>query len=136
MIERLSISGTRVRYGMITLPIPSIVLTGIGTSQGGVTFESVGLEVWEKIKGSFVSAGGAIGGALNALGSGASDLVGNITGGEAGNGVRDGAKKTVDAVGEGAKKATETVSDGAKKATETVSEGAKKATEAIGNLFK
>ena len=43
IIDRLSISGTRVRYGMITLPIPSIVLTGLGTSQGGVSFESVGL---------------------------------------------------------------------------------------------
>ena len=147
MIDRLSISGTRVRYGMITLPVPTIVLTGLGASQGGVTFESVGLEVWEKIKGSFVSAGGAIGGALKALGSGTSDLIGNITGGDAGNNVSEGAKKTVDAVGDGAKKATETVSegtkkaaetisDGAKKAADTVSEGAKKATEAIGNLFK
>ena len=100
MIDRLSVSGTRVRYGMITLPIPSIVLTGLGTSQGGVTFESVGLEVWEKIKGSFTSAGGAIGGALKSLGSGT---------GEASK-----------AVGEGVKSAADTVSDGAKKATEAI----------------
>ncbi len=83
IIDRLSISGTRVRYGMITLPIPSIVLTGLGASQGGVTFESVGLEVWEKIKGSFTSAGGAIGGALKSLGDGATDVLGSITGGDA-----------------------------------------------------
>ena len=125
IIDRISISGTKVRYGMLTLPIPSIVLTGIGASQGGVTFESVGLEIWEKIKGSFTSAGSAIGGALKALGNGTSDLVGNITGGDAAT-----------AVGDSAKKATESVSDGAKKAADTVSDGAKKATEAIGNLFK
>ena len=158
VIDRLSISGTRVRYGMITLPIPTIVLTGLGASQGGVTFESVGIEIWEKIKGSFMSAGGAIGGALKSLGDGATDLLGNITGGDAskvsGDGAKkaldnvgEGAKKTADAVGdgakkaadtvsEGAKKATEAVSEGTKKATEAVSEGAKKATEAIGNLFK
>ncbi len=158
IIDRLSISGTRVRYGMITLPIPSIVLTGLGASQGGVTFESVGLEIWEKIKGSFTSAGGAIGGALKSLGDGATDVLGNITGSDVSKSASEGAKKamdnvgegtkatvnavgegtkaTVNAVGDGAKAAADTVSEGAKKATDTVSEGAKKATEAVGNLFK
>ena len=165
IIERLSISGTRVRYGLLTLPIPSFVLTGIGASQGGVTVESVGLEVWEKIKGSFLSAGNAIGNATKLLGDGAANLLGGLTGGDAatsaGEGAKkaaetatEGAKKATEAATEGAKKATETATEGAKKATEaategakkateaatkaadTVSEGAKKATEALGNLFK
>ena len=136
IIDRLSISGTRVRYGMITLPIPTIVLTGLGASQRGVTFESVGLEIWEKIKGSFMSAGGAVGSALKSLGDGATDLLGNITGSDASKAAGEGAKKAMDNVGEGTKATVNAVGDGAKAAVDTVSEGTKKATEAIGNLFK
>ena len=120
MVEHLAITGTRVRYGLITLPIPNVVLNGIGASQGGVTIESVGLEIWEKIKSSFSSVGGAIGGVV----------------GGAAKGVTDGAKAATDAAADGAKAATDAVTDGAKKAADTVTDGAKKATEAIGNLFK
>ena len=162
VVEHLSISGTRVRYGLITLPIPNIVLNGIGASQGGVTIESVGLEIWEKIKASFSSVGGAIGGAVGGaakmLGDGASGLLNSVTGGDAAKGATDGAKAATAAatdgakaaastatdgakaaastVTDGAKKTTEAVTDGAKKAADTVTDGAKKATEAIGNLFK
>ena len=147
VVEHLAITGTRVRYGLITLPIPNIVLNGIGASQGGVTIESVGLEIWEKIKSSFSSVGGAIGGAVGdaakMLGDGASGLLNSVTGGdaakgagEATKGATEGAKKTVDAVTDGAKSAAGAVTDGAKKAADTVTDGAKKATEAIGNLFK
>ena len=158
IVEHLSISGTRVRYGLITLPIPNIVLNGIGASQGGVTIESVGLEIWEKIKSSFSSVGGAIGGAVGdaakVLGDGASGLLNSVTGGDAAKGageaaksVTEGAKNLLDNAGDGAKAATSTVTDGtkaaagavtdgAKKAADTVTDGAKKATEAIGNLFK
>ncbi len=109
MVEHLAITGTRVRYGLITLPVPNLVLNGIGASQGGVTIESIGLEIWEKIKSSFSSVGGAVGGVVGDAAKGAAD---------------------------GAKAATDAVTDGAKAATETVTDGAKKATEAIGNLFK
>jgi len=158
VIEHLAITGTRVRYGLITLPIPNITLEGIGASQGGVTIESVGVEIWEKIKGSFSSVGGAIGGAVGdaakLLGDGASGLLNSVTGsdasktvGDATKGVTDGAKNLLGTAGDGAKAATDTVTDGAKsaagavtdgakKAADTVTEGAKKATEAIGNLFK
>ncbi|MBR4652805.1 MAG: AsmA family protein [Kiritimatiellae bacterium] len=136
MIDRLSISGTRVRYGLITLPIPAIVLNGIGTSEGGVTIDSVGLQIWEKIKESFTSTGGAIGSAFKALGEGSTNLLKNVTDGNAAENVGSGAKKAAENVGSGAKKAADAVTDGAKKATDTVTDGAKKATEAIGNLFK
>ena len=158
VVEHLAITGTRVRYGLITLPIPNIVLNGIGASQGGVTVESVGLEIWEKIKSSFSSVGGAIGGAVGdaakLLGDGASGLLDSVTGGDAAKGAGDaaksvtegtknllgtagdGAKAATGTVTDGAKAATDAVTDGAKKAADTVTEGAKKATEAIGNLFK
>jgi len=147
IVEHLSISGTRVRYGLITLPIPNIVLNGIGASQGGVTVESVGLEIWEKIKDSFSSVGGAIGGAVGdaakMLGDGASGLLNSVTGGDAAKtagdaakSATDGAKKATETVTDGAKSAAGAVTDGAKKAADTVTDGAKKATEAIGNLFK
>ena len=140
VVERLSISGTRVRYGLVTLPIPNIVLTGLGASEGGVTIESIGLEIWEKIKSSFMSAGGAIGGAIGGaakmLGDGGSSLLNSVTSGDAAKGVTDGAKDAASSVGSAAGKVVDGVGDGAKKAADTVSEGAKKATEAIGNLFK
>ena len=121
VIEKLSITGIRVRYGMLTLPIPPLVLSNIGASKGGVSLENAGLEVWESIKSAFTSTGGAIGGAAKSLGSGAANLLKGVTGGDADK-----------SVAEGAKKATEAVDAGAKKAAES----AKKATEALGNLFK
>jgi len=154
IVEHLAISGTRVRYGLITLPIPNIVLNGIGASQGGVTIESVGLEIWEKIKSSFSSVGGAIGDAAKLLGDGASGLLNGVTSGDAAKAAGDaaksvtegtknllgsagdGAKAATGTVTDGAKAASDAVTDGAKKAADTVSDGAKKATEAIGNLFK
>ena len=120
IIDRLGISGTKVRYEMFTLPVPNIVLTGLGSSSNGITIDSVGVEIWEKIKESLTSTGGAIGGALKSLGN---------TGGE-------DVTKSVDALTGGAKKGVDTVTDGAKKGVDAVTDGAKKATEAIGNLFK
>ena len=142
IVEHLSISGTRVRYGLITLPIPNIVLNGIGASQGGVTIESVGLEIWEKIKSSFSSVGGAIGGAVGdaakLLGDGASGLLNSVTGGDAAKGAGDAVKSVTEdtknllgTAGDGAKAATGTVTDGAKAATGTVTDGAKAATDAV-----
>ncbi len=138
VIDRLSIAGTRVRYGMITLPVLDIVLSGLGASEGGVTIDNVGLEIWEKIKSSFTSAGSAVGGALQSLGGNVTDMIGNSGDGakKAAETVSDGAKKAAESVSDGAKKAAETVSDGAKKAVDSVSDGAKKATEALGNLLK
>lgn len=125
VVEKLSISGIRVRYGILTLPIPPVVLSNIGASKGGISLENAGLEVWESIKSAFTSTGGAIGGAAKSLGAGAAGLFKSITGG-------DEAKNA----GDGAKKAAGAVSDEAKKAAGAVGDGAKKATEAIGNLFK
>ena len=34
IVEHLAITGTRVRYEMITLPVPNIVLSGLGTMEG------------------------------------------------------------------------------------------------------
>ena len=120
IIDRLGISGTKVRYEMLTLPVPNIVLTGLGSSSNGITIDSVGVEIWEKIKESLTSTGGAIGGTLKSLGN---------TGSE-------GVTKSVDVLTGGAKKSMDTVTDGAKKGVDTVTDSAKKATEAIGNLFK
>ena len=142
IVEHLSISGTRVRYGIITLPIPNIVLNGIGASQGGVTVESVGLEIWEKIKSSFSSVGGAIGGAVGdaakMLGDGASGLLNSVTGGDAAKGaseaaksVTEGAKNLLGNAGEGAKAATSSVTEGAKAATSSVTEGTKAASTTV-----
>lgn len=129
VIAQLAIKDMRVRYGLVTIPIPNLTFKDIGVADGGVTIESIGLEIWEKIKASVLSVGGALGGvvgdAAKMLGDGASGLVNSVTSGDAVKGATDGAKKAAGAV-----------TDGAKKAVDTVTDGTKKATEAIGNLFK
>ena len=143
IIDRLSIAGTRVRLGMMTSPeLPTIVLTGLGTSQNGVTFENVGLEILEKVRASLLSFGGAAADAIKSVLGGAAGILGNAsesTANALGN-IGESTSKLLGNVGEGTKEKLggigEGAADGAKKAIDTVSEGTKKAKEALGNLFK
>lgn len=99
IIEKISVSGIRVRYGMLTLPVPPVVLSNIGASKGGVSLENAGLEVWESIKSSFTKTGGAIGGAAKSLGSGAMDFLKNAADSDSAKSVGEGAKKATQALG-------------------------------------
>ena len=164
VIDKLTIKNVRVKYGLVTIPVPvDIVLTDIGKDSGGATFAEVCEQVWQSI----LKSAGAIGGSVNALGTFLGEQAGKLgehasklgesattavksvgdSASKAADAVGAGASKTVDtvsggvknaadAVDSGASKAVDTVGDGAKKATEAVGDGAKKATDAVKNLFK
>jgi len=77
VIDKLDISGTKVQYRMVSLPIPLPTFTDIGKkSESGATLKEVGEQVWDKAKGAFTGVGGVVG----MLGSDATNLLGNATG--------------------------------------------------------
>lgn len=151
IIDRLAINGVKVKYRMLTLPIPVPTLTDIGKDSGGATFSEVVGTVWGKIQGSFTSIGSGLGSAASALGEGATNALKGATGllNSGKDGVADGAKAVTDSVknlGGGAADAAKSVTDSVKNvggdAAKSVSEGAKAVTEGaagalkkVGNLF-
>lgn len=127
VIDRLSIKNVKVKFGLITIPVPAdIVLTDLGKESDGVTVAEVVERVWKEI----LKSAGAVGDGIKKLGSFLGD--GASQGASA---VGEGAKKASEAVGESTKRATEAVGESTKKATEAVGEGAKKATEAVKNFL-
>lgn len=128
-IDRLCINGTKVKYRMLTLPIPLPTLTNIGKDKAeGASFDEVGQTIWEKAKGSITGFGGALGGAAGSLGEGASSLLKG-----AGNILNDGTAGAAGKAGDAAKAATEKATETAKAATEKTTEAVKDAGKAVGD---
>ncbi|MBR3222539.1 MAG: AsmA family protein [Kiritimatiellae bacterium] len=134
VIDKLTLKDISVKYGLITIPIPSITLTDLGKESDGMSLEDLGTAIWEAILNAAMAVGDgakALGGLLmsgaGAVGDGASKAVDVVS---------DGASKTVDAVSDGAGKAVDAVSDGAGKAVDAISDGAGKAVDAVKSLFK
>ena len=135
VVDKLTISDIRLKYGMLTIPVPvTITLTDLGKESEGLTISELFDQIWEAILKSALAVGDgakALGGMLKdgagALGDGA---------GKAVDAVSAGAGKTVDAVGAGAGKAIDAVGAGAGKAVDAVSDGAGKTVDAIKGLFK
>ena len=74
MIDKLDISGTKLQYRKLTVPIPLPTFNDIGKdSKDGATVKEVANQVMEKAKGSMSSLGDFAG----MLGSGATNLLGN-----------------------------------------------------------
>ena len=74
MIDKLDISGTKLQYRKLTVPIPLPTFNDIGkNSKEGATVKEVANQVMEKAKGSMSSLGDFAG----MLGSGATNLLGN-----------------------------------------------------------
>ena len=116
IIDRLLISGVKIKFGLIPLSVPvDISLTDIGKDSNGATFEEVCEKVWESI----LKAAGAVGDQIKAVGG----FVG------------DAAKQATGAVGDAAKQTTGAVSDAAKQATGAVGDAAKQATDAAGKAL-
>ena len=157
VVDKLTISDIRLKYGMLTIPVPvTITLTDLGKESDGLTISELFDKIWEAILKSALAVGDgakALGGLLKdgagALGEGASKAVGVVGdgAGKAVDAVSDGAGKAVDAVSDGAGKAVDAVSDGASKiggavsdgagkAVDAVSDGAGKAVDAVKSLFK
>ena len=115
IIDKLHISGLKVKLGVIPLSIPATIeLTDIGKDSGGATLEEAWSQIWEGI----LKYAGAVGDQLKALG--------NLTG--------DAAKQATAAATKAASQATEAVGNVAGQATEAVGNVTGQATEAVGNV--
>ena len=132
VIDVLTLNNITVKYGMLTIPVPSITLKDLGKESDGLTAGELFEKIWEAVFNAALAVGDgvkALGGLLKdgagALGDGAGKAMDAI-----------GAGKAVDAVGSGAGKAVDAVGEGAGKAVDAVGEGAGKAVDAIKGLFK
>ena len=123
VIDKLTLNNIRVKYGLITIPVPSITLKDLGKESDGATLAEIGDAIWT-----------AIVNAALAVGDGAKALGGLLMSGA--GAVGEGAASAASAVGEGAASAASAVGEGATKAVEAVGEGAGKAVDAIKGLFK
>lgn len=123
-IDRLSINGTKVRYRMITLPIPVPTLTDIGKDSGGATAEEVRDSVWAKIKDSFSSIGAGLSSAAGMLGDGATNALKGAANLLGKDGAAGSATKALD-------KGAKAIGDGAK----AVGDSAKGALKKVGDLL-
>ena len=141
VIDVLTLSNIKVKYGMLTIPVPSITLKDLGKESDGLTLGELGETIWEAILNAALAVGDgakALGGVLKtgagAIGEGATKTAGAIGDGvgAAAGAVGDGASKTVDAVGDGVK----AVGDGAGTAVKAVGDGVGKGVDAIKGLFK
>ena len=99
VIDRLTVSGVRVKLQMLTIPVPTITLTDLGKTSGGVTLAELTAQVWDAILKGASSVGdgaAALGGLINATAGSTVDGVKQL-----GDGVKqlgDDAKKTADSL--------------------------------------
>lgn len=130
VIDVLTLSNIKVKYGMLTIPVPSITLKDLGKESDGLSFGELCETIWEAI----INAALAVGDGAKALGGllkdGASALGDGV--GTAANAIGDGATKTASVIGDGAGKTVEAVGDGVK----AVGDGVGAAAGAIKGLFK
>ena len=151
VIDKLVINNIKFKYGMITIPVPSITLTDLGKKSNGVTFAELGDQIMQAILKSASAVGDGVKALGGAVGDGAKML--GDSAGKATKAVGESASKATKSVSESASKVTESVSnitgsgakavgDGAKavgdsagKAVDAVGEGAKKAADALKSLF-
>ncbi len=112
-IDRLELRNLKVKIGMLPIPIPTIVLEGIGADkEDGATWK----DVWLAVSGAVMKAIGAIGD----LGKGLADF-----------GVK-AASETLDAATDAAKVATGAATDAAKAAAGMATDAATGAAKAAG----
>ena len=74
IIERLDISGIVVKFGPIPLPVPPIVLTGVGEKSNGVTLMELGNQLLTAIMNGVGSVKDGVGALGALLGEGAGGL--------------------------------------------------------------
>lgn len=119
VIDRLSISGVRVKLQMITIPVPPIVLTGVGEKSNGVTLTELSTQIWDAIMKSASSVGdgaAALGGFINTKAGELGDAIKAIDYKGAGKAAGDSLKSAADSL----QSAAGTVNDGVKKTADSV----------------
>ena len=115
IIDRIRISGLKVKLGIIPISIPfTVELTDIGKDSGGATWNEAWAQVWSGV----MRSAGSVGGQAKALG--------NATG-EAAESVGKATVQAAESVGKATTRATKAVNKAAENAT--------KALDAINNLW-
>lgn len=96
VIDRLTISGVRVKLQMLTILVPSITLTDIGKDSDGATLDEALTSVFNAI----VSSASALGDGASALGDILTEATGEGLGAlqDAGRSAGDSVKKTAEAL--------------------------------------
>ena len=148
VIDKLVIKDIRVKYGYVTIPVPSITLTDIGKESDGASLGDIVDQVWQAILKSALAVGDGAKALANAtaegakaaasaVGDGAAAAASAVSDGAsaAASATADGAKAAASAVSDGTAAAVDAVGDGAKAAADAVSDGAKAAADAVKGLF-
>ena len=160
VVEKLTVSGIKLKYGAIVIPLPKLTLRNLGEESGGVSIEQFVSIIGNEILSSAMKLGKGLNQlfemsaiktteVINDIGDGAAEASSQVSSavtnavsniGEKSKdvvlGVAEGTKSAASAVGSGAVKAVESVGEGALKAVESVGDGTKKAASAIKNIFK
>ena len=127
VIDKLVINNIRVKYGLVTIPVPSITLTDIGKESEGTSLGDIVDQVWQAILKSALAVGDGAKALASATADGAK---------AAASAVSDGASAAASAVSDGTAAAVDAVGDGAKAAADAVSDGAAATVDAVKGLFK
>jgi len=127
VIDHLVLSDIKLKYGMLTLPVPKIELHDLGKKSEGVTLAELGDQIWQAILKSAMAAGDG----AKALGALLGDGAKAIKMDKAADAMSAGANKTMKAIGTGTGAAADAVGTSAK----AIGDGAKKATDALKGLF-
>ena len=160
VVEKLTVSGIKLKYGAIVMPLPTLTLRNLGEESGGVSIEQFLSIIGNEILSSAMKLGKGLNQlfemsaiktteVINDIGDGAAEASSQVSSavtnavsniGEKSKdvvlGVAEGTKSAASAVSSGAVKAVESVGEGALKAVESVGDGTKKAASAIKNIFK
>ena len=160
VVEKLTVSGIKLKYGAIVIPLPKLTLRNLGEESGGVSIEQFLSIIGNEILSSAMKLGKGLNQlfemsaiktteVINDIGDGAAEASSQVSSavtnavsniGEKSKdvvlGVAEGTKSAASAVGSGAVKAVESVGEGALKVVESVGDGTKKAASAIKNIFK
>jgi hypothetical protein len=136
IIDKLSVSNSKVQLEFIPLPLPNIKLTDIGKKSNGATLSDVGKQIWEYGQKSASSVGNFASGFLNSVGSGIEKTTDAITSKtNALNGVSKSVNKAAEKTTKAVSGAVDAAGEGINKATEAVSEGASQLFKKAGGLF-
>lgn len=127
VIDKLSISGIKLKYGAMVIPLPKLTLTDLGKESDGITGGELFAKIGNEIMSQALDLAAGLSGLLDAGASKASDAT---------SAVCEGTKTAVSDLSEGAKSAASAVGDSAAQAFDSVGDGTKKAAKALGDLFK
>ena len=125
IVDRLSVSGVRVKFQMLTIPVPPITLTDLGKKSNGLTLAELTAQVWEAILKGATKAGdgaAALGGIIN------------TAAGQLGTALQEAGNTTGDSL-KAASGSLQSAADAAGQSVKKVGEDVKRTADAVKKLF-